>query len=253
MRRAMRIMADEGDRAGALQLYALLARHLACDLDLAPSPETARLAEEIRGPRSDASPQPLTITTALSDTARAADLPLVSPSGLPAAPARPMTMPPGRARARSRRLAAALALLAVPVVGAIVARSDLGTRRPRIVIEPLANMSADTSLDTFARLATQRIESSLQPLPVEEVATAMSLGGGRSLARALRASFLVSGVVTARGDTIRVATTVTDLRTGQVARHGRVVAAPAGASLELLPPLQTEVHGIVSSLLRAPR
>jgi DNA-binding SARP family transcriptional activator len=47
-RRLMSLLARAGERAGALEIYAELERRLERELELEPSPETARLAAEIR-------------------------------------------------------------------------------------------------------------------------------------------------------------------------------------------------------------
>lgn len=55
-RRLMKLLADTGDRAAALEVYQDLERRLARDLDLTPSPETTRVAESIRNPAESAPP-----------------------------------------------------------------------------------------------------------------------------------------------------------------------------------------------------
>jgi serine/threonine-protein kinase len=119
----MRSLTDAGDRAGAIQHARLYENVIRAELDAAPDPAVAALAEQLR---SAAGPGESLVRRDASDIARDRELPTLGvPSGTPA-----VTSPlASSAPARRRQLAPRAALVGVSAVAALAAVAIYALRR----------------------------------------------------------------------------------------------------------------------------
>ncbi len=223
-RRLMELLARSGERARALEAFELLARRLAGELDLTPSPETATLAERIRsgdiGGRSDALPLGAA-AAARQDRGRT--------DGHPRSPAAtaPVPTPTFETRPRSLRRVALIAGGALLVAAGALIGSRLErwsepppvAEPPAVAVMPFLDMSEDGGREYFSDGVAEEILNVLARVPGLRVAARTSSFAFRhteatadSIGRALGVSHLLEGSVRTDGDRVRV--TVQLIETG---------------------------------------
>ncbi|MEX2179549.1 MAG: BTAD domain-containing putative transcriptional regulator [Gemmatimonadaceae bacterium] len=190
VRRAMRLLATAGDRAGALAEFRRFRDRLMTDLDIEPSAETRALAVQLS---VDAGGAPLRLQSV---------------------PLRPEPTAPRRARGTERwRLGAAGAIAAIGLVSAAllasVAESPADPRR--VEIGAVVNESGDAALENLAWRATQEMRTRVAAL--QDVAVvAAEPHAARTAGTAVRAW------LRADGDSIELRAEVVNRTAGSVER-----------------------------------
>ena len=136
VRHFIELLADAGDRAGALRIYRDLRRRLAADLDVEPSPATKALVDEIRSlqpPTSVFTPGDQSRELWMSDETPTEDGPSVRPLGL-----RPLE------RRHFELLLVLLAVMAVSLVGGRIAWQASSQTGSRLTSHVFVSTEADS-------------------------------------------------------------------------------------------------------------
>ncbi|MBA3889584.1 MAG: hypothetical protein H0X64_03560 [Gemmatimonadaceae bacterium] len=294
----MRALAASGDAAGAVahaRIHATLVRE---ELGAEVQPEVARYAEELRAsPPSSASPP--TAPAPVPPSARAADPvePALPARGSQEGDAAGATVPiphtqdddsaargakPGFRRHRIvRGIAIATPLLLALLLGAwtivpedrlaqlwdLLVREDTDIEAQRIVVAPLENLTGDSTLSSFGRMASGWITTGLAQTRRFEVVDAQTSqltssvvaaiprmfranDRGVALAREVGAGLLISGQYFVHGDSIRVQVQMTDVESGRVlSTPGPPVSGTRGGEHALVQQLAERVVGMAASVV----
>lgn len=248
----MRVLVEQGNRAGALRTYERFAERVREELRLEPSAETEALAAAIRTDRittearSVGSPENGAragsgAPASTGEASTATEPAHVEPAGEPAPGA---GGEPDDARASRWRpwMAVALVLVATGAILAYRARNDVssyatvGADRPpatgsvrTIAVLPLENMSPDSSDAYFADAMTDELTSALSVVPGFQVVSRTSTSkfadsrdvGARVIADSLGAGYLVEGALVRAGDSLAIATRLVDGVSGRTLWSGR--------------------------------
>jgi serine/threonine-protein kinase len=266
LRRLIALLAELGDRAGAVQAYEAFARRLAEDYDVEPTAETQALIARVRsreiGPQPTATPQ----ATHIAEPVRA---------GADDTRAR---QPPGAAGSRS--LVRPLLIGAAVVVSLAVGASALfpRPRTPRldprrIVIVPFANRTGDSTLHPLGDWAADWIARGLAETGLVEVVDAGrypaerdASGGGsertaprprdfepahraRELAATTGSGTAVWGSFYRHGDSVEFAVRITDQRRGRLLRAIGPVAGDPRDPRAAIGALREQVTAALATLL----
>ena len=206
----MRLHADTGKRAAAIQLYRTLAETLRTDLDAQPEAETRALFAEIAaGNERDADP--------VADRAPAS----------------------GLRRSNVRRSVLVLAgsvaaLIAIALLGQVIPPSSTATEPARVAstnpaptaglavaVLPFTNLSSDAEQEFFSDGITEEITSALARIPNLNVVARTSAfefkGQNRNIqtiAQQLNATHVIEGSVRKDGDQVRVTAQLIQAGTG---------------------------------------
>jgi TolB-like protein/DNA-binding SARP family transcriptional activator/Flp pilus assembly protein TadD len=211
--RLMQALDASGNRAGALQHASVHQRLLRAEFDMVPPPEVEALAERLR--TEPVAQPPASVVKAVRAVSvvesRAAEL----------APE-----PPREALTRTHstnwpRLAAALAILVVALVGTAVLRGRTATPDAgrSIVVLPFVNLSPDTANEYFSDGLTEEIItglSALRELKVISRTSAMHYKGSdkpvRQIAEELNVGYVLEGSARLNGQRVRISAQLIDAR-----------------------------------------
>lgn len=174
VQRLVRMLDRQGDRAGALRVYAAFAERLAKELDAEPSAETRALIAAVRSRVvSSALPAASTSSTSVNEPRDAPPGP--APAVAPAAPAAPRA--PGRARRWRRGVSIAAAAIVTAVTAGLLAERSLGANRPRWAagIERHAATQPMSAVTTPTLAARRVYEQGLVSFYQHDVTTAVQL------------------------------------------------------------------------------
>ena len=264
VRRLMTLLDRAGDRAGAARSYQAFAERMAADLELAPSPETRALLEDIRS-RGVAN-------GATTDTARFTSA--AAPAGEPTPADRAtqtISIPSPTRRipnARRRTLVAGgtVAVAAAVALGfglPALARARIDPRLVHAI--PFANRTDDPALDKLARLASDRITESLARTALVDAVrpddgrpTTRAAAGAklprdaRELAAGSRAGTIVSGEFHLEGGRVVVQAWITDVQRNRVAWAVGPSSAARDSAGPAIDEISRRVTGAVAAL-RSPR
>ncbi len=265
VRQVIELLANVGDRSGAVREYDAFTRRLAEELELEPAPETRALIEAVRS-RADlltgdaasvAAPSP-------SDSAARHESP-------PAPSASAAPEPEARLRAaRSFRLglvAGAALVVGLALTWAFSAERDGQRLDPtRIVVAAFENRTGDPALDPLGRMAADWVTEELGRIPVVSVvpstaglAARPDLAGSASsgpadiqaLAEATNAGTVVAGAYYRSGQDIEIQAQVVDARTGELLS----AVAPMGGAIDspgaVVDSLSRRVAGTVARVFDA--
>ena len=243
VRPLLKLLYGMGERAAAVTEYDAYEKHLAADLELAPSTDLCELIEEIRsstaGPEAAGREPPVLPTPDREDEAFAKQ-----PQGdNEADPAPETTEVTASMRAQPRapwrtrgRAAAAMVVLGAIAAGATVIRNGRGDASPldptRVLVDLFQNETGDPSLDPLGRMATDRVTAGLtyssfvsvvglgtQLLSLEAIIpdTGSTEGSGRlqALAHANGTGTVVWGSYYLQGDNLHFLAHVTEAATGE--------------------------------------
>jgi DNA-binding SARP family transcriptional activator len=264
LRRLIALLAELGDRAGAVQAYEAFARRLAEDYDVEPAAETQALIEAVRsgeiGPRATA-PAP----AAVAEPMRAG--PGEAGAHLPTGVSR------RRFRVRPAVLTAAI-FVTIAAATATLARSRTPRLDPhRVVVVPFANRTGDTTLSPLGDWAADWITRGLAETGLVEVtnpgryplerdasagAPARAGAGTRDLDPASRARELaldtesgtaVWGSFYRHGDSLEFAAQITDQRRGTLLRAIEPVVGDARDPRAAIGTLRKRVTAALATLL----
>lgn len=268
LQRLMRLLDRTGDRAGALQAYALFRNRLAADLEVEPSPESQGLVVAVRartGPvaRSDdlSARAPPTASfdgadaRAMDAVLEGADIEVIRPRRR----LRAVLVP-----ALGGAVVIALAGIAVASRGARHSSSELVPQR--VVVAPLHNQTGRPQLDALGDMAAEWITDGLIQADLAEVvstttalATARSIGTrsgalnaldqARALANGTRAGLVVSGTYYIENDTLQWRAEVVDAIAGRLRADIGPILGPAAKPSESIEQLRAKVLGAVAALL----
>lgn len=211
VRRGMRLLAQLGDRRGALALCERFTTRLQDELGATPAAETLRLAAELRRP-----------ATAASEVSAAEPVPKVV--AVRAIPGEGAALAP---RARRKRLVTALALAAGVAAVAVLA----GSQRERAVLDgdlvgimPFTLPVADSSLDAWREGVPRMLSGALDGAgPIRTLPAAVLLDRIRGLEGAERAAvaarwgagLVIEGELVAAGaDSVRLVVRILEAGSG---------------------------------------
>lgn len=244
LRRALTLLEATGERVAALRLYDEFVRRLAADLDLEPDADTVELADRLRAvDRPATAPPPAGPGQAVSQGpgGRPDPTPVRSGAGAvlagggsdgasgPGVPADRPTTDARPAMAASRRwaLAAAVAVAAVMVLGAVMQNRGAGGPAPEveevtsIAVLPFVNISGDPANEYLADGLSEELMAALarvQGLRVAGHTSTFSFKGKDvgldSIGRALRVGHVIEGSVRVTGNRLRIVAALIDARSG---------------------------------------
>lgn len=201
IRRLMRFLHEQGDRAAALRAYEAFAFRLTQEYDLDVSAETRALAETIRLERPSA--------------AAAVPMQLSLPGGPRAA----------REPRRTRRLIAVMTIGALLVMAIWLGLNEVGGRPSikRLAVLPLQNLTGDTAQDYFVDGMHDALVTELAKIGALSVISRSSALKYRhttkrvpEIARELKVDAVVEGSVFLAGDSVRI---TAQLIAGPTDRH----------------------------------
>jgi DNA-binding SARP family transcriptional activator/TolB-like protein len=284
----MRALAASGDAAGAVAHARVHATLLREELGAEVQPDVARYAEELRtAPPAPVIPPAVTPPPVMPLVdSRPPDPVLESAhSQVPVAvrlePAVPRPRPPARRRRwRGALLVAASVLLAI-FAGAwtfvpedqvaqlwdLFVREDTEIEGQRIVVAPLENLTGDTALTNFGRIASAWITTELGRTrrfdvvdPQTSQLTSRVVAGiprvfrandaDVALAEEVGAGLLISGQYYLEGDSIRVQVRMTDVESGRVlSTPGAPVSGVRRGEHALVQQLAERVVGMAASVV----
>jgi DNA-binding SARP family transcriptional activator len=241
LRRLLTLLDRAGDRGGAAQSYQEFAKRFAAELDLAPSPETRALIEDIRsreltnGFRHEA--------TDLGDAA-----PSRNPIEHDAATTSAVVSPPTVAASQRRVWAAVGAATAIAAVALVLGLPALARARtdPRTVfVAPFANRTPDPSMDDLGRIAADRVT---QSLAASGLVDALPPGSALALVGPSRAGTIVGGEFHVESDRIVFQVWITDVARNRVAWAVRPIAAPTDSAGRAIEEVSRRVTGAIAAL-----
>jgi serine/threonine-protein kinase len=256
VRRLLTLLDRVGDRAGAARAYQEFAERMAAELELAPSPETQALIDDIRlrNHRNGIANDAVGGVQGASGTTPPEAAPSASPSHSPARIR--------RSRGSIRVAAGAITLAAV--VALAFALPVLTRRRidPRAVyVIPFENRTTDSTLDDLGRVAVDRITQALSAtglvdaLPPEgrraPRGAAIDRTGSidaRARAAGSHAGTIVSGEFHLESERIVFQALITDARRSAGAWAIRPIAATIDSGSKAIDEVSSRVAGAVAAL-----
>jgi serine/threonine-protein kinase len=246
VRRAMRLLAARGDRAGALAAYEQFAAALRAELAAEPSAETEQLAHSLRHssfpPKRESRREPVPVPI-LDPRFRGDDVRETDDE---------RTTAPPRPAARTRApLAAGLALAAAILVGvARHAPTEPPPRDPRrVAVADFVEESGRPPADPVGRIAAAELRAGLGGLGVVEVLAAPEPLAGEAVPASPRAGTAVRGVVRRDADSLQYRAEVVDVAAGTVVQTVDSRWAPAAAPARALASLRDGVQAAVGTAL----
>ncbi len=183
-RRLLACLAGAGDRTGALEEHARFTKHLARELDVAPSAATQALVASLRQAETPGDePARSPAVDAFPSDERASARPTAILHTATPVPPRDASLRPSRVSTRALGTAVAVVALSVTVVVALllpVARRDSAPvvsslSASRVVVFPLTDETRDTSLASVGRLAADWITEGIARVEGIEVVPVMAL------------------------------------------------------------------------------
>ena len=277
VRPLLKLLYGMGERAAAVTEYDAYEKHLAADLELAPSTELSELIEEIRsstaGPEAAGREPPVLPTPDREDKAFAKQ-----PQGDNEADPAPETteltasiraQPRASWRTRGRAAAAIVVLGAIAAVGASVIRNGRGgppeLDPTRVLVDLFQNETGDPSLDLLGRMATDRVTAGLTYSSFVDVVslgtqvlsnepgvpdTGSGEGSGRlqALARANGTGTVVWGSYYLQGDNLHFLAHVTEAATGEELATIESVRGPVDDPVATLEQLRDRVMTTLATL-----
>ena len=268
LQRLMRLLDRSGDRAGALQAYAVFRTRLAADLEVEPSPESQGLVVAVRARTS---------SVLRSDDLVARAPPAGSSNGTDA-PAAEAVLEGGDAdvvRPHTRLRAVIVPALGVAVVIALAAlvvvvrgerRSNNELMPQRVVVAPLHNQTGRRELNALGDMAAEWITNGLIQADLAEVVSTTSaraaarstetrggplsaLDQARALAGGTRAGLVVSGAFYFQNDTLQWRAEIVDAIAGKVRADIGPIRGPAAEPSESIEQLRGKVLGAIAALV----
>jgi TolB-like protein/DNA-binding SARP family transcriptional activator/Flp pilus assembly protein TadD len=215
VRRLMTLLGEAGERAHALEAFDEFKRRLAAEHELSPSPETLRLAEQLRASPTGAVEEP-------QPGARTEAEPVVD------APARtPYHTAPAKPPATHRRWRALVPMALVGVVIAVAwfargRQPELAAAQPpSVAVLPFLNLSGDPANVYFSDGVTEEILNVLARVPGLKVAARTSSFAFRdnavgidSIARALAVNHVLEGSVRTDSNHVRITAQLIEASSG---------------------------------------
>jgi DNA-binding SARP family transcriptional activator/tetratricopeptide (TPR) repeat protein len=256
VRRLLTLLDRAGDRAGAVRSYQEFVERMAAELDLAPSPETKALIENIRA-RELANG----LANDIADVARPASHTAPMGAGPPPVP----SGEPAR-RERTRRRSWMVAGAVTATAGGILALGLRALTRvqidPRAVfVIPFVNRTADRAIDDLGRVVADRITQALSatgivdPLPPDErdattppITDVTPTSRARALAARSHAATIVSGEYHRESGRIVFQAWITDVARNRVAWAVRPTSAPVDSVPRAADEVSRRVTGAVAAL-----
>lgn len=230
--RLIELLAESGDRAGAIRQYEAYQKLLQAE-NLEPLPETIELVERVRGgdvgslPATSGPPRPAATPVGRSERKSSGDADVAPPAAVPAAEPRPATAPSrvsAAAGASWRRLGLRVALagvvfVALAGISMLVRARDAGRATALATAAPyqlailylddnspppgephLAAGLTESLIDAFSRIGQQlTVRSKYSVAPFRD-----RNGSLTEIAEALRVDMILGGQVVATNDRVRV-------------------------------------------------
>ena len=257
VRPLLKLLYGMGERAAAVTEYDAYEKHLAADLELAPSIDLCELIEEIRS------------STAGPEAAGREPPVLPTPEREYAALVSVTTRPRASWRTRGRAAAAIVVLVVIGAVGATVMRNGRGDAPEldptRVLVDLFQNETGDPSFDPLGRMATDRVTAGLtyssfvevvslgtQLLSDEAIVPARGSTEGsdhlQALARANGTGTVVWGSYYLQGDSLHFLAHVTDAATGEELAIIEPVRGPVDAPLAAVERLRDRVMTTLATI-----
>jgi DNA-binding SARP family transcriptional activator/TolB-like protein len=261
-RRLLELLVLAGDRAGAIAAYETFARRLHEDLELAPSPETAALAAQIRQSTRSSTNREHGGEPAAAAAGRGAESPrgpAVEPVAgrAPARESQSLPPHPPIPTARRRALPWAIAAAVVVLAGVASVRVDPDpVPEGGVLVLPFENLTGDDALDALGVLAADWVVQGLartglanvvDPVTTLFISEAASRPALAQLAR-YGVRYVVTGTFHQRGDSLWFAAQLSDVASGSVLRSIRPVAAPSVEPADVLDELRARVLGAIAAV-----
>jgi DNA-binding SARP family transcriptional activator len=258
VRRLITLLDRAGDRAGAVRCYQEFAERMAADLELAPSPETKALIEDIRSREQTNGGTHETV-----DVTRAPRSPPIEGD----APASPSAVSTPRLRRSQRRIwgaaSAAAAIAAVAWAFGLPALARVRSDPRAVYVVPFANRTSANTFDDLGRVVADRITQSLSATGLVDAlppdarhssapTTANITPPGRVIDAAdrSRAGTIVSGEFHIETGRIVFQAWITDARRNRVAWAVQPTSSSIDSAGRAIDEVSRRVTGAVAALRR---
>ena len=259
----MRVLADAGDRAGAIRHARVHAALVRDQLDADVDPAIAAFADELRAmpapavaPRPTTSAPPAETSEDVEAPAPATDR-MASRTTIAAGDSVPASwLRDGLPARRVTQVLAATGVVAVLIVvgAALSSRHPAAPLRSRVIVTPFENATGDTSLNVLGLMAADWIIRGVGETGLEIAGDAPTsrgnplAAGPRRFPRA-EAGTLISGRYYLRGDSLAFQARIIDLRDDRVMGVVGPVVATRHHELDALESLRQRVMGSVAELV----
>ncbi len=265
VRQVIELLANAGDRSGAVREYDAFARRMAEELELEPAPETRALIEGVRsrvdllgGDAAIAPPRPPSESSASLESTPA-------PSAVRAV--EPLARLVATRPFRLGLIAGVATVVGLAIVWAFGSKSESPRLDPtRVVVAAFENRSGDPELDPLGRMAADWVTEGLGRIPVVTVvpstaglAARPDLAGAansgpadiQALAAATNAGTVVAGAYYRSGANIEFQAQLVDARNGELLSAVAPVGGPIDSPGAVVDSLSRRVAGTVARVFDA--